>query len=475
MKETDPAAPPPEPDPPDAPVSMDVTDPIAVRTKRRCDGVDPKAKKLITSPVLASASIQTVFTHPSYVVGAIQNYSDNDKGPFLVHVALTTPDLASGTSLRAIKFGQFLATNKIPNVCRDGIKKIGRNKLSVEFLSAKDANTFLINPLLPLHSYSASIPTYNVTRMGLVRQVPTDLSMEQFVKDIVVPQGSGIVVKARRLSRKENKDGEISWIPTQTVVVTFLGQILPERVYLYYTSLPIELYKYPTIQCYSCCRFGHTKAQCRSKPRCFRCAQEHFGDSCVVQETSATCLHCLGQHFSINKKCPEQERQRSIKSVMAEQCVSYQEAAAQFPPVVRSYSEVAQILFSHPSPSNVSSVPRPTNPSQTPHSHSYTKTVYATPRPKPVLGKSYDRAAHSKIVSTPKSTMLNGSALSNVQSPLSNNNMLESLLSFFIDMVLSNPQKLPSHVASKLNQLASLVVPNGPSPTPAVEQSQHQN
>lgn len=157
------------------------------------------------------------------------------------------------------------------------------------------------------------IPSFNVTRMGLVRNVPVDFSMEEFVDSLELPIHCGIVLKARRLSRKVIEDGKISRIPTQSVALTFRGQTHPDRIYSFHTSLPVELYQFPTIQCLACCRFGHVKAQCRSKPRCFKCTQPHEGSSCDVLEANSTCLLCFGQHFSSSVKCPEFSRQTSIK------------------------------------------------------------------------------------------------------------------------------------------------------------------
>lgn len=442
---------PPDPDPPPDPA------PSSSAPKRRLEAeVEPPAKKTITSPELASASIQTVYTDSSLVIGGL-SYTSLDKGPYVVHVSRIEPDLAPGTILKPIKFGQFLKTHKIANICVDGVKKVGRNKVSVEFKSADAANNFISLPILSMCKYSATIPMYNITRMGLIRQVPTDMSMTEFVESLDLPKGCGKVLKARRLNRKTIENDQASWVPTQTVVVTFQGQVLPTRVFSCYYSLPVELYQYPTIQCHACCRFGHTKLQCRSKPKCFRCAKDHLGDTCEIPEKESTCFYCSGRHFTTSKDCPEIERQRSIKFIMAQESVSYEEASAQVPQVNRSYAEVAQESISLPS----SQTPAPASHSQPQHRRSYAKTVYASPRPKPTYGKSYDKIAHQQIVAEPKSVMGNGCALTNsknleLSSSQQKDNMLETILTLLINIILMNPQPLPSNVAPKLSQLVSL-------------------
>ncbi|CAH2107342.1 unnamed protein product [Euphydryas editha] len=82
---------------------------------------DPSSKKTIVHPSTANPSIQSLYTHPSFSEGP-KSYTDDDKGPFIVHVSRETPDPASGTTIRALKFGQFLHTHKIASVVKDGVK-----------------------------------------------------------------------------------------------------------------------------------------------------------------------------------------------------------------------------------------------------------------------------------------------------------------------------------------------------------------
>ncbi|CAH2090165.1 unnamed protein product [Euphydryas editha] len=196
--------------------------------------------------------------------------------------------------------------------------------------------------------YKASVPTYNITRIGLIKGIPVDWSMEELVESLELPSGCGAVMKARRLNRKNIQEGSVSWIPTQSVVLTFRGQILPNRVFSFHTSLPVETYKFPTIQCLNCCRFGHIKSQCRFKPRCYKCSQEHSGDSCDVTKENVTCLHCSGRHFTTQKDCPEYLRQIKINTDMSQDNISYMEASSGYPPVRRSYAEMAKEMFTPP-------------------------------------------------------------------------------------------------------------------------------
>ncbi|CAH2097137.1 unnamed protein product [Euphydryas editha] len=164
----------------------------------------------------------------------------------------------------------------------------------------------------------------------------------ELVESLELPFGYGEVVKARCLNRKSITERTINWVPTQSVVLTFKRQLLSEKNYSYHTSLPVETYKFPAIQCLNCCPYGHIKTQCRSKPRCFECSKPHTGESCDVVEDKASCLHCSGKHFTTNKTCPEFSRQQSIKCIMSLKIISYFDVSSRIPPANRSYAAVAK-------------------------------------------------------------------------------------------------------------------------------------
>ncbi|KAL0829149.1 hypothetical protein ABMA28_004000 [Loxostege sticticalis] len=357
----------------------------------------------------------------------------------------------------------MLSHNKVKGIVKDGVKSAGRNRVSIEFKTAADANTFVPSQFLASNGFKAIIPTYNVTRMGIVRGVPVDWSLDEFIESLELPEKCGCVLKARRLNRKTTSDGNTIWTPTQTVVLTFAGQTLPKKVYSFHTSLVVETYLLPTIQCHNCCRFGHVKSQCRSKARCFRCAQPHAGDECQVPREAASCLLCSGSHSAIDKSCPEQSRQRSIKLLMSQDNISYLEASARVPSVRRPYNEVTKTPINVPTPSmpqrRSSQAPTPSPVS------SYRKTVTQTPRPRTRLSSGFDRLAHQAIVADPPSLIQNGCALQN--SSTKNDNLIESAIAFVIQIVSKFSDALPSNVATQLSELYSILPPESLSKSPS--------
>lgn len=413
-----------------------------------------------------NAANPLLYKHPDLSTEA-RGYNADDDGPFVVHISKES-SADSKSSLKAIYVGMLLTQANVTNIKKDGIKSVGRNRVSVTFDKAADANSILKNPMLDKYKLSANIPTYNISRMGLVRGVPTDWSMTDFVKGTNLEEGKGRILKARRLQRKVTKeDGSPSWVPTQTVVVTFEGQSLPSRIFAYYTSLVVEVYQLPTIQCRKCLRFGHIQTQCRSDARCYKCAQKHPGDGCNVAPEHISCIFCTARHYATDRNCPEHHRQKSIKLIMSERNISYAEAAAQVPVVNRRpYADVANIMFgpTRESPPPSQSPFDPTDLPSTPPRTSHRKTVFLSPRPRPSLSPGYDRQAHNNIVRPPPSEIPNGQALNNPYTRVTpNEDLMELLLKLLTNIIAKWSDCLPNDVAPlMLTLVEKLSFPNGP-------------
>lgn len=438
-------------------------DPTSIRVPVGMD-VDSVSRK---RPAEASPTNEMPTKHSR---PARSKYSALDKAPFVVHVARIESEHNAGTTLHHIKFGMFLLKHNISNVLADGIKRIGRNKVAVEFKSPEDANAFLSNPVLQQNNYEAVIPQFNITRMGLVRGVPADWTDEEVMAYVNTPSGCGKVLKVCRINRKVSNDGKPEWVPTQTVVLTFDGQSLPKRVYCCYSALEVEKYIYPTVQCFNCCNFGHTQSQCRSKPRCFKCGYDHPGNGCDMNEDDVICFKCHGDHPAISRNCPEYMRQRAVKELMAEQSISYMDANKKIPASCSSYATVTKRTpYSH------IPVNRPTiQTQQRPTSHR--KTTYSKPRPHIPLTPGYDIQAHQELTRDYSfSPSQNGCALNQNQNQNyeneSKHDYMEELVTLLAKLLSSN--SIPDHVANKLQAIFHILQNGSSTRSAPVEPQEH--
>ncbi|KAJ8716723.1 hypothetical protein PYW07_006201 [Mythimna separata] len=470
---------PPDPDPPDELFDLSPVLTVSLPHATEIPPQDPAMETENANRKRVAGSPPAISNIPPKIAKNLPGriiYTKMDNPPYIVHVSLKH-EQTSGTVLQPIKFGMFLTTNNVSNVRLDGIKRIGRNRVSVEFKSYQDANSFLNNTILTKNSYIASIPQYNITRMGIVRDIPVEWSEDDVIKHIQVPEGCGPVIKARRMSRKVISSGITEWKPTQTVVLTFDGQVLPKRVISFYSSLPVERYTYPTILCYHCCRFGHTRTLCRSKPRCFKCGENHPGDGCEVTKEFSFCVSCTGNHFANDSACPELGRQKSIKALMSEKSISYVEASRVFPPVSRSYAEVSK--SSPRNKVNVISQSQSSSPIPT-SQKSYRKTVFLKPKTHAPLSPGYNRQVHQELTQNYSfSPSRNGCALPTEGDALTfrqeNNsaNILQLITDMLMSVLCSPNRSIPDHVASKLTSILNYIH-NVPSPDiPTMEHEEY--
>lgn len=384
-------------------------------------------------------------------------YQESDAPPYIVHVQKES--LANeSTILHPVTFGRFLKQNNIQGIVNGSLKRLGRNRIGLSFANFEQANSFLSHEKFVNDNFKAFIPTFNVTRMGVIRGVPSDMSDEEVIANISVPIGCGPIIKIRRFKKKIFINNTTQFVNTGTIVATFDGQVLPTRVFMCYTALPVDLYIYPTIQCYNCCRYGHVKNQCRSTPRCYKCGQGHTGDSCSVDEEDYWCIMCKGYHEAINKKCLEHSRQKAIKETMSKSCISYIEATKMHPTIQKmSYADALVTEPIHPAVSNAHHQRNHSPPISL--THSYKKPLFAKPKSPPRMSKGYDQAAHSKIVRNPSLSELR--SLGKPNDLKQNNNKITDTIETLIMLLSKSNIVSPSNVAAVIDALYQIENNNG--------------
>lgn len=122
------------------------------------------------------------------------------------------------------------------------------------------------------------------------------------------------------------------------MVLTFFGQVHPDKVYCFNMSHPVETYQLSIIQRRNCCRYGHISKDCHSKPHCCKYPENRTSDSCEIAASDISCFLCQGKHKATEVKCPEHLRQKSIKIVLS-QNISYSEASKRFRHIRHPYSD----------------------------------------------------------------------------------------------------------------------------------------
>lgn len=202
------------------------------------------------------------------------------------------------------------------------VEKIGLNRVKVGVRNLKEANDLVKNSNLLAENLKAYIPNNLLYRKGLIRDVDTFFD-DTYLKDNIVSNSN--VLDVARLKRKVTTEDVIKFVPKQTVILTFEGNLLPNHVVINSVIFPVEPYVQRVVQCFKCLRYGHIAKQCRgAKTLCTKCGVEKDTDhSCNVTH----CIFCNdNSHNTVSKSCPHYIKQQKIKKHMAISNMSFSEA-----------------------------------------------------------------------------------------------------------------------------------------------------
>ena len=300
-------------------------------------------------------------TIPTYTLSEeIRNnrYGESSSGPFAVHIQQITD---RSKKLDPSLVGSVLYKLKIPDVME--VKKIGFSKVAIFFSTKESANSLVEDSRLTIINLEAFIPLFLTSRKGIIRDIPSDLTIDEILKHISCPYK---IITASRFKRKINNE----FYPTRTVCLTFEGQKIPKHVSIFYTKFAVSAYIPRVSQCHNCFRFGHISINCKSVCRCVHCGNKgHIftEESCHRFNETSTCANCKGNHRADSHECPKLLLQKRIREIAARQNISLSDAREilgsnnffslssfdDFPPLFSSsnHSSPPSSPFSSPTPS----------------------------------------------------------------------------------------------------------------------------
>lgn len=251
-------------------------------------------------------------------------YHSLDKGPFIVYLESTDKVGFNIGKSNNIKIARDLFKLNLRDIVK--ISNKGLNRISVQFTNYLAANSFVNNKTLLDRGYKIFIPFNFVTSKGIARRVDIDLSEEELLKHCN-SSGDIKILNVKRMNRKVIKEGVSTYVPTGSVLFTFQGLNLPKYINFYFLEFSVSVYVSPVTQCFRCLRFGHTRNNCRgSKEKCFNCAEDSHQPQGEDFTCETCCMYCKNNHRSTDKRCPEYQRQKNIKQLMAFENYTYFEA-----------------------------------------------------------------------------------------------------------------------------------------------------
>jgi len=213
----------------------------------------------------------------------------------------------------------IVQTLRLLKVQYEQIYMVNHRAAEIGFKNVSDANFFL---RAAEQNKEAGLETSIDRREISVRGVITDWpdSVSKFWE--AVRDRENILRIERMIAKKwNNVEKTYSYYDTGNMIITFKGNKLPERLWLWEHVVALSIRPHiPAVR--QCFRFGHIKAFCKSEERCLICGELSHGRC----ERPKKCRNCEGEHNSTDKRCSRYEWNKNIVTIMSHNNVSHREA-----------------------------------------------------------------------------------------------------------------------------------------------------
>lgn len=299
---------------------MEVTDNIMENMKGNCstDNVNKQNKQDEVNINTTELNINTteVNINATEVAGTKrikELYKHTDKGPYNILIAKTNID-SYEVALKVSKYNVKGINNII---------QVSKNTIRVNFKDYNTANKLInMNDYDTFKDYNMFIPYEYVSTYGIIRNIPTYISIEEIKKNIT---SDTPVMEVERMNfwNKELKQSQ----PGTSIKINFRTQVLPKEVKLYYVINKVELFINKPLICKKCLNYGHTKKFCKSEEVCNNCTAIKHDDNIICKPVCKQCKsNASFTHKTADYKCPVYIEQVDIKKTMTIKKITYKEA-----------------------------------------------------------------------------------------------------------------------------------------------------
>ena len=150
-------------------------------------------------------------------------------------------------------------------------------------------------------AWRAVIPDFAIYKIGVVYDVPLDLTIEDILEGIDAEDRAFILRIERCRKKVDNVTNPIQWEDTDSIKI-YCRKSIPKEISIYSFIYKISAYILPVRQCTNCLRFGHIKNNCNNNYRCLNCGGEHEEINSASCKNETKCANCQGPHTADNKE-----------------------------------------------------------------------------------------------------------------------------------------------------------------------------
>ncbi|XP_061757477.1 uncharacterized protein LOC133553371 [Nerophis ophidion] len=152
---------------------------------------------------------------------------------------------------------------------------------------------------------------------GVVTGIPRGENLDDLKREI---KGGTVTTMKRMMAFRNGEKTE-----SESVLVQFAEEVLPERIMIGYLSFYVRAYVPPPVRCFKCQRYGHITSVCHAKMRCGRCGGEHEYGQCGENE-QVKCCNCGGNHTAAYGGCIIRKQATEVQQIRVERNITYAEA-----------------------------------------------------------------------------------------------------------------------------------------------------
>ncbi|KAH6943647.1 hypothetical protein HPB50_025031 [Hyalomma asiaticum] len=140
------------------------------------------------------------------------------------------------------------------------------------------------------------------THVGKIKNVPLEYTEEQLTEYL---REAGVTLARRQTRYMRQEDGTAERGQVRRVILQFrYDRPMPDRVYLGFTSHPVEEYLGPARRCSNCQLYGHLAKNCNGTRRCKICAEDHHHKDCKSL-TQTKYANSNGPNAASFSRCPQ--------------------------------------------------------------------------------------------------------------------------------------------------------------------------